>query len=371
MKKLFFLITTVLVFTSCSDDTDNSDTSGDNYNRTELLTNWADNLIIPRYENYQAKVNTLKTDVTTFTSTPNQTNLDAVRTSWLEAYKAYQYVGSFNIGKAEAINLNSTTNIYPTNTVGIEANISNSTYNFALLSQYDKQGFPGIDYMTNGLAATDEAIIDFYVTNTNATKYKQYLTDLTNQLKVNIDLVVADWNGSYRNTFISSNGNSASSSVNRMVNNFIKYYEREIRSGKVGIPAGKSSEGILFPEKVEAYYNNNISKILLDEAIIATEDFFNGKHFNSAIEGQSLKSYLDYLGTVRDGQNLSTIVNTQFSLIKTTNALLSNSFSSQINTNNDAMIRSFDAMQRNIVYFKLDMIQALNITLDYVDNDSD
>ena len=85
----------------------------------------------------------------------------------------------------------------------------------------------------------------------------------------------------------------------------------------------------------------------------------------------SLKSYLDFLNTVRDGQNLSTIINNQFNTINAANSNLSASFSSQVNSNNTLMISSFDQMQQNVVYFKLDMMQAFNITVDYVDADGD
>ena len=371
MKKLFFLIPLVFIVASCSSDSDNPTTSGDNFNRKEMLTNWADNLIIPRYENYQSKVSTLQNDATTFVTNPSEIHLSTLRNSWLEVYKAYQYVGAFNIGKAEEINFNSATNIYPTNTTGIETNIASGSYNFTLLSQFDKQGLPAIDYMINGLATDDAAIVDFYVTNANATKYKQYLTDLVNQLKGNIDVIVTDWNGSYKNTFINSNGNSVSSSVNRMVNNYVKHFEKDIRAGKVGIPAGVFSNGTLYPTSVEAYHKNDISKILLNEALKAAQDFFNGKHFNNATEGASLKSYLNFLGSIRNGQNLSTTINTQFATINTINATLNDSFSVQVNSDNTALLSSYDAMQQNVVYFKLDMMQALNITVDYVDADGD
>lgn len=370
MKNIVLGCFSLLFLIACSSDS-SSDTNTDNFNRTELLTNWADNIIIPRYENYQAKVALLDTKVTTFVSTPNQTNLDEVRTTWLEAYKAYQYVGMFSIGKAETINFNSATNIYPTNQAGIQANIVAGGYNFDLLSQYDKQGLPAIDYMINGLANSDAEIIAFYDTHTDATKYKQYLTDLTNQLKIIIDAVVSDWNGTYRNTFISSNGNSISSSTNKMVNSFIKYYERDIRSGKVGIPAGISSTGVKYPEKVEAYYKNDISKILLNESLVASKDFFNGKHFNSTIEGPSLKTYIDYLKTIKSIQDISGAINNQFEVIFTKNNALSDSFTAQVNSNNTAMIESYDAINQNVIYFKLDMMQAMNITVDYVDNDGD
>ncbi|MCO6163771.1 imelysin family protein [Flavobacterium sp. NRK F7] len=372
MKKIVLGCFSLLFLIACSSDSSSNETNNDNFNRTELLTNWADNIIIPRYENYQDKVALLDTKVSTFVSTPDQTNLNEVRTAWLEAYKAYQYVGMFSIGKAELINLNSTVNIYPTNQAGIQTNITNGGYNFALLSQYDKQGLPAMDYMINGLASSDAEIIAFYETNPDATKYKQYLSDLANQLKVNIDAVVTDWNGTYRNTFISSNGNSVSSSTNKMVNSFIKYYEKDIRLGKVGYPCGAFvNDGNKYPEIVEAYFKNDVSKLLLEESIKASQDFFNGKYFNANTEGSSLKSYLDYLNTNRDGQNLSTIINNQFQTILTVNNSIDNSYSNQINSNNVKMVELYDALQLNIVYLKLDMMQALNITVDYVDNDGD
>ncbi|ESU25267.1 irpA protein [Flavobacterium enshiense DK69] len=371
MKKILLLIGFTAFFAACSSDNGGSDSSGDGYDRTALLTNWADNLIIPSFENYQIKVAALQTKVGDFTAAPSETGLGEVRTAWIDAYKAFQYVSQYEIGKAEQIKFVSCTNAYPTNATGIETNIASGTYNFSLLSQLDKQGFPAIDYMVNGLADDDASIVAFYTSNSNAAGYKLYLTNLTARLKTNVDLIVNDWNGNYRAAFIGSNGNSASSSVNRMVNLFVKNYETYVRSGKVGLPAGVFSEGITFTNKVEAYYKNDISKILLNEGVKATQDFFNGKYFNSEVTGPSLKTYLDYLNVVKDGQRLSTIINNQYTTINSTNALLGDSFSEQILIDNGKMIASFDQMQWNVVYFKLDMIPAMKIVIDYVDNDGD
>ncbi len=35
------------------------------------------------------------------------------------------------------------------------------------------------------------------------------------------------------------------------------------------------------------------------------------------------------------------------------------------------MLAAYDVLQQNVVYIKLDMMQALNITIDYVDGDGD
>lgn len=371
-KKLFIFFSALMTIVACS-SSDNSEgtTGGSNYDRKVLLTNWADNIIIPSYVNYQAKVEILAANISTFNSATTEANLQAVRTSWLEAYKAYQYVAIYSFGKSEEINLKESANTYPTSASGIEANITAGTYNLALLSQFDKQGFPALDYLINGLGTTDAVIVTYYSTNANATKYKKYLTDVTTRLKTNVDTVLADWNSGYKATYIANSGTSVSSSVNITTNNFVKNLEKNVRSGKLGIPAGVFSSGVKFPEKVEAYYKNDVSKELLNTAIKASQDFFNGKHFNSATTGEGLKSYLDYLNTVRNGEKLSTIINNQFAAIFTVNATLNNSFSNQITTDNSKMILAYDALQKNIVYTKLDMMQALNITIDYVDGDGD
>ena len=371
MKKILLILSLIVLIAACSSNGGEDNTGGNNYDRKALLTNWADNIIIPSYVNYQTKVQTLINNTNTFVTTPSEANLQTVRTSWFEAYKAYQYISIYNIGKAEEVSIKECTNAYPTDAAGIDANIQSGSYNLTLLSQFSKQGFPALDYLINGLGTTDTAIVGFYVTNSNATNYKQYLAAVVNRLKTNADAIVTDWNTSYRNTFIENSGTSVSSSVNKITNNFVKNLEKDIRTGKLGIPAGIFSSGVKYPEKVEGFYKNDISKELLNISLKASQDFFNGKYFNSTTTGPSLKPYLDYVNAVRGGQKLSDIINNQFTTIFTVNNNLNSSFSNQINFDNSKMILAYDALQQNVIYTKLDMMQALNITIDYVDGDGD
>lgn len=371
MKKTLLILSFIALIAACSSNGGDNNDDGNNYDRTALLTNWADNIIVPSYVNYQAKVQILVTNTSTFVATPTETNLQNLRTSWLEAYKAYQYISMYNLGKAEEINFNLASNTYPTSTVGIESNISSGSYNLSLLSQLDKQGFPALDYLINGLGANDASIVGFYATNANATNYKQYLTAVVGKLKIDVDAVVTGWNSGFRNSYVANNGTSVSSSINKTVNLFVKNFEKDIRTGKVGIPAGIFSGGITYAEKVEGYYKNDISKELLNISIKASQDFFNGKHFNSTTTGEGLKSYLDFLKAVKNGQKLSDVINNQFATIYTVNNTLNNSFSQQVSTDNSKMIATYEALQQNVINTKLDMMQALKITIDYVDGDGD
>lgn len=371
MKKVLLIISFVTVILACSSGGGDNNSDENNYDRTALLTNWADNIIIPSYENYKTKLQIVVTNSTTFTTTPTEANLQTLRTSWLEAYKAYQYIAMYNFGKAEEINLNAASNTYPTSAAGIESNITSGVYDLSLLSQFDKQGFPALDYLINGLGANDAAITQLYSTNSNASNYKQYLTDVVSKLKTNADAVITDWNSGYRNSYIANNGTSVSSSVNKTTNLFVKNLEKDIRTGKIGIPAGVFSNGVKYPEKVEGFYKNDISKELLNAAVKANQDFFNGKHFNHATTGEGLKSYLDFLNATKNNQKLSEVINNQYTTIFTKNNELNNSFSQQINTDNSKMIAAYDALQQNVINVKLDMMQALKITIDYVDGDGD
>lgn len=371
MKKILLLISFVAVIVACSSNGENNNPDENNYDRTALLTNWADNIIIPSYENYKAKLQIVVTNSNTFTTTPTEANLQTLRASWLEAYKAYQYIAMYNFGKAEEINLNSASNTYPTSAAGIESNIATGVYNLALLSQFDKQGFPALDYLINGLGINDASIIPFYATNANASNYKQYLTAVVGRLKTNADAVVTDWNSGYRNSYITNNGTSVSSSVNKTTNVFVKNLEKDIRTGKIGIPAGVFSNSVKYPEKVEGFYKNDISKELLNAAVKASQDFFNGKHFNKTTTGEGLKSYLDFLNATKNNQKLSEVINNQFATINTANNALNGSFSQQINADNSKMIAAYDALQQNVINVKLDMMKALKITIDYVDGDGD
>lgn len=365
MKKLLAAFILMSVALGCS-SSDTTETNNASYNRDEMLVNWADNIIIPSYQNYTAKVNLLSDKTTAFTQAPDANVLAELRTAWLDAYIAYQYVAMYDFGKASDLYLKQSANTFPTDVNSIEANIASGTYNLAAPSQYSKQGFPGIDYLINGLGTDTETVA--YYANENA---KAYLNAIVNRLKTIAAAATDDWTNGYRATYINNNGTSVSSAINITTNNFIRNLEKDIRSPKLGFPAGLFSNGTTYPDKVEAYYKNDVSKILLNAGIKAEQDFFNGKAFNGTTTGASLKSALDAVNAKRDGQNLSDIINNQFATINNTNSELSDSFSQQVINDNAKMVTAYNTLQQGVIYIKLDMMQALNISIDYVDGDGD
>ena len=371
MKKIFQFFVLLMLVTSCSKESNDVTEPDNNFDRKALLSNWAENIIVPSFVDYQSKTAALVTEINMFNNNPTTENLEMVRRSWIAAYKSYQHVSMFSFGKADEIYFKEATNTYPTDTAGIESNVAFGTHDLSKPSQFSKQGLPALDYLLNGLATTDASQLEYYSTNINAMNYRKYLADVANKLQSNADLILLDWNSGFKEKFIAGTDSSVSGFVNIMTNNFVKNLEKDIRTGKLGIPSGVFSGGILYPNKVESYYKNDISKTLLSESLKAARDFFNGKHFNSNTVGESLKSYLDFVNANRDNQKLSSVIDNQFATTLSVNNNLNDSFSMQISSDNSKMIASYDALQRNVIYTKLDMMQALNISIDYVDSDGD
>lgn len=364
LAKYFFIL--LMITSGCGGD--NPEVSSDNFDRSKMLINWTDNIIIPAYDNYVLTLENLSASNDQFIASPSLTSLENVREAWFQAYLAWQSVSMFEIGKAEELSLRNYTNVYPTNTTDMLASIISNSSDLTLVNKQDEQGFPAIEYLLFGLRDTAEGIVDTF-NGVDGMQYQSYLSQLVDRLVLMGTEVRNDWKNGYRETFIENTGSDATSSVNKMVNDYLFYYERSLRAGKIGIPAGVFSATSL-ADRVEGYYSGK-SKTLFFASLNAAQDFFNGKHFGSQESGESLSTYLNYLNYLKEGEDLSTLINNQFEQIKQTANNLQENFATQVSTNNTAMLATYDQLQFNVIYMKVDMMQALNIKVDFVDADGD
>ena len=171
--------------------------------------------------------------------------------------------------------------------MGVENNIASDSYDLSLSTEMDKQGFPALDYLLNGVKDSDLEILNVY----DNTSYTNYLRAVVTRLEDMALSVLQDWKTSYKSIFVTNECSSATASVDKLTNDFIFNFEKHIRVAKIGKPIGFFTNTPV-PEAVEAFYKKDVSKELFVVAIQASRDFFAGKHFNSNTEGISLKSYL-------------------------------------------------------------------------------
>ena len=201
----------------------------------------------------------------------------------------------------------------------------------------------------------------------------------------NTAAVVNDWE-TYKNEFLSSTENTATSAVNLMVNDFIYYYEKGFRANKLGIPGGVFSSSPI-PENIELYYGmvycndgcgdefdrEDFGTQMSSYAMTAVSDFFEGTNTSTGSSyNVSLKSILGELDSNTGQDNLGNRISSKLKIAsdKLSNDIDSNYYR-QIVSDNNKFLQTYDAIQEVVVLLKVDMLQFLSINVDYVDADGD
>ena len=371
--KIFISISILSIFIiSCSSSSDDEQSTIPEFDRSAVLINYADNIILPRLNNFKSSVDYLKESGDAYVDSPDLTTYTELHNSWLEAYINWQYVEMFNIGKAEEIMFFSKTNTYPVNEGRIQENINNQKTDLSNPNDWSCQGFPGLDYMIHGIANTENEIINQYIQNPLNGKY---LKVVLNELNDNTDLVLNDWN-SYRNTFVNSVENTATSAFNMLTNDFVYYFEKGLRTNKIGIPSGVFSNNPL-SNKVEAYYSSkngieDVSRDLIENALNAVDLVFQGKSSNQSPVGPSFKTYLDFIKANNvSADDIGSIVVNKIQTANQKILDLNKNFINQVENDNGKMLAAFDALQTIVVNLKTDMLSLFNVAVDYTDADGD
>ena len=211
MKRTFTIIL-ISSLLSCSTD---SESEGNNllfeesFDRQAMLVNLTNNIIIPSLTILDSKLSNLKNKLDVFSSDISLPSLLGLRSSFVDAYKSWQYVEMFNIGRAEEIYYAQKMNVYPSNVDRIDSNTYKSDLDLdAGRNEFSAQGFPAVDFMLYGIAESDEEIILKYAEEDK--RYLSYLSTLIDKMISNTTIVLNDWLDN-KTEFVNSFDNNASS----------------------------------------------------------------------------------------------------------------------------------------------------------------
>lgn len=338
------------------------------YNETPLLQNVGNNLIIPSYQSLSVAVNKMDSAITVFNTTPTETTLTNLQELFKDAYRAWQYCSPYEFGPALTVHLRDHANTYPTTVSQINANISSATsYNLDASINIPAKGFPAIDYLLYGVAADNANRVLMYTTDTDAAKRKQYLANVSANLKTKVTTTLNGWlpgNGNYINDFIASTGTDAGSSLSALVNQFIIDYEN-LKNYKTGIPLGIQSGGTAFPEKVEAYYSGISSELALIQ-LKASRDLYLGKS-SAGVDGEGFDNFLKQIG---DGA-LNNQIQDQYALAISKLELVPDPLSLTISNSPAVVNAAYVAIQQQVTLIKRQMSSAMNVHLTFSDDDGD
>jgi len=379
MNRLLTIIGLLALMISCGDSDDSSvgGSSGlcnDSFDRGALLSNLADSIIVPSYENYVSTLDDISVATESFINSPSIITLEELREDFVTAYMAWQFVGQYEIGRAEEIRLQELTNDFPADTSMLQNSLAAGQGNLSIAVVVGEQGFPALDYILYGFADSEVALVDSFTNSSLATQYGSFLTQVVDKLASDATDVLNDWNNGFRDEFVTTINGSVAGSVSRTVNDFIFYYESEIRSNKVANPAGVFSRaGETLPSFAEGFYSQDNSKQLLLASLDAVIRFYRGESFDQGTDGIGLDDYLNSL-TGCDGANLDAEIQTSLQeAIDFIDTNFDDNIAEMVSTEEgrNIALAGFNELQDVVISVKTDLLQFLNVSADFQDADGD
>jgi predicted lipoprotein len=368
IKKIgIFVLSVVLVlfYISCSKKSNPTDEpTANGFDKTAMLTNYADNLIIPAYEQTQQKLALLQTAVTAFLATPNATTQAALKIVFKDTYLQVERISVLEFGPSRNNSFIGFINTLPANTmkkVGektdlaiMEDNIASGSWNLAQNSAIHQQGLPALDY----LFFANDALAKF--TNANSANRKKYVQDILDRNKSLLDQTLNTWKSTYRSQFIANTKSNSGSPISFMLNQFA--YEMDMLKGpRIGWPFGTQSGGVQFPELCEAYYSG-FSLDLAIENMNGLKNIFTG-----GSSGKGISDLLVALGN----KPLRDEILSQFSVVDAKLKAIPAPLSSALANNKPAIEDTNKEIQLLLRLIKTDAVSKLGVQISYVDNDGD
>ena len=360
-KTILAIIILCCLLTACSDD--NGGNPKVELDKKALLTNYADNLIIPAFEDLYQRSNTLSEKFADIKSEYSETKFNELRQAFSLLRGSWQFCSAYGFGPAEDVVLRQALNTFPTDTVRIKSNIESGSYSLVTSANFKAKGFPALDYLLySGDGISQElAFKDL--------KSLQYIEDLITDVKTNIDYVRNGWQ-SYRDVFVSKTGNDAGSSLSLFINEFVKDYEIAKRA-KVGFPLGVSLSDIL-PYHGEAPYSLS-SLSLLNANLHAYKVILTGPAKNDITKTDNLYEYLQELSATRGDALLAEllVVELDESITLLNNVEKPIRLALEIPAEKVKVEALYKNLQEYVVLLKTDMVSAMGILINYQDNDGD
>ena len=349
------LLGVLITATNCKKDKKDEDTTPDDFNRSELMVNIANNVIVPQYLSFQVELNQLNTDYSTFISNQNSTTLQTVQDQLIETMIAWQSASMFEIGPAMNVGLRGAIGAFPTDTAKVLSNISAGSYNLGTADNTTSIGLSAMDFLLFRANALDHF---------SSLNYQQYGSDVLQKMLIEINGVVTQWQSGYVQTFIAGTGTESTSTFSKLVNEFSLDYEL-IKNAKVGTPLGVYSLGVTLPGYIEARYSG-ISLQLIEESVKASQRLFNG----NKLDGTTGIGFDDYLVALEKSA-LANAINTKYAEIIAAENALSGTLEENLVSNIGGVQALHLKLSEMVVMIKTDMPSSFGVLITYQDNDGD
>jgi predicted lipoprotein len=338
------------------------------YNRQALLEHYHTQLIVPAFTNLDLALANLETSTIRFTQNASLASLTEARESLDSAFKAYQYVQSFEFGPADLPEgkFGEEVATFPVDTTTLENFVANNDTLFNNFRR-DTRGLNAVDYLLWGKNKNSLALIAGY-TNADGLKRKAYLRSVVRKMQQQTAKVKADWVAG-KQAFITASGTEAGSSMANLFNQFNLAYEG-LKNFKLGLPLGlRAGQAQAEPTKVEAYFSGKSNSYLLRH-FQHTLQVWEGMGLNG-VDGPGFREYL--LAAGENGARLVADTEVQVNKsIEAGNQIPVNTPLSDLIVGNDQRVRNFfNELMKTTRFFKSEIASLTGIAISYSSGDGD
>lgn len=366
LKYVLLLLPAAICFTACNNNSNNNE-NATAFDRKAMLQNYAEQVIIPAYEQLLVQTQALNSAVNGFVQNPANNTLQTAQTALENALLAWQQANAFNFGPAGEMgirkSLNDEIGVFPISVTKTENYINNGDTSFANFDR-DTRGFYALDYLLFNNVA--DSVIASFTDN----KRKNYLMACTNHLLRSIMLVNNAWQGAYKNDFVNNTGTDIGSSLSVFYNEYVKSFEA-LKNFKFGIPLGlRPGQTKPLPQNVEAYYSGLSVKLALAHWQ-AVKNVWNGVSIINPLKGGiGLK---DYLKSVTGGETLVGSTQAQMAAVDFAFSQINanEKLSDQISTNFDKVNNIHTELQKQTRFLKSDLSSLIGVAITYSSGDGD
>ena len=356
--RLLLAGTVAFSFSGCEDD-DDPVPQDDGFAVTQLLSEYERTIIQPNIDELVVELERLNNRISTLTSNPDQSALNAARGQWTFGALAYAHCQSFNFGPGESTFGSFTENVatFPASEDKIRDFIAEEDTSLANFDR-DARGIYALEY----LLFQENALTDI-----EAPAYAAYTRSVARRLLEQAEELDSDWTG-YAAGFTSDDGTEVSSSVTLLYNEWIKGYE-VIKNFKVGIPAGlRGGQTEAAPEQVAGLYSGK-SKAIIEAQLKHIEAMYFGGLLDS---DPSAIGFDDYLLTTVGGRDVLDQTTAQWQTIwDAFDALPDQSFDQLVVNEADHVEVFYTALSQHTRFFKSELSSRLGLTITFDSGDGD
>lgn len=365
--KTLLLGLSILSIISCSKNDEEDNTSKDNYDRKALFSHLGNTIVLPTFLQFVDASDSLVQASQTFQNDLDKNSFITLQDAWLNAKLTSKRVELMKFGPLNDTKMYSLIDKWATNDGFIEDFIAGTdpiNESFINLKGATSKGLPAIEYLLFSHSDIDSALANLSA-DSRRIDYVVACSQNLYQKSLELASLWSPLGDNFIEEYSTNTTSGLDGSLSLTVNQLSSHIEF-MTVTKVGKPLG-----IDLGSGVRTTYLESFRSQTSKEALLANLQIFRLLFTGGEADSNGFDDYLDYLGTMKSKQPLSTAILDQVDLIEQTLNSITPSMVEELNQSTDKVNTLYEQLKALLVLVKTDMTSALSVTLTFSDNDGD